>query len=338
MARLAVIIPHYNHERLLPEAVRSVMAQTRPPDDLIVVDDGSTPESLAAVEELAQRTPGLRVIRHERNCGVIAAANTGLAATTAEYVTFLAADDAVAPSLYARAMSLLEQHPAAGLACTLAEVIDSAGAVLGLMGSAAPLAAPGYIPAEEARRYIVEYGPWVLGSGCIYRREAFDAVGGLREDLRSAADAILNMAIPLRFGACFIPAPLALLRITDRNYSAAVQRDVDDRRAMEGRLVDLMVGEYAGLFPAEFIVDWQARAAFRLEFDVAAWSVPSTHGRPIDPPSGHPLRYLLERGRADVRLAMLLWRHRRAWRLARRQSARLRASLSRAGLGDRTLY
>jgi glycosyltransferase involved in cell wall biosynthesis len=80
----------YNRARYVAEAIDSVLAQTRAADELIVIDDGSTDDSLAVVESFAR--PGLHVIRQE-NGGIGAARNRGLRAATGELIAFIDSDD-----------------------------------------------------------------------------------------------------------------------------------------------------------------------------------------------------------------------------------------------------
>jgi glycosyltransferase involved in cell wall biosynthesis len=84
---VAVVIPVLNHARLLGEAIESVLGQSEPPGDLIVVDDGSTDGSgdVAAAH-------GVRVIRQPTQ-GIGTARNVGVAATTTPVIAFLDADD-----------------------------------------------------------------------------------------------------------------------------------------------------------------------------------------------------------------------------------------------------
>jgi glycosyltransferase involved in cell wall biosynthesis len=88
--RVSVVLPVYNRSTYVGEAIESVLAQTLPPDELIVVDDGSTDDSLAVVESFAR--PCLYVIRQE-NAGIGAARNRGLGAATGELIAFIDSDD-----------------------------------------------------------------------------------------------------------------------------------------------------------------------------------------------------------------------------------------------------
>ncbi len=89
-ARVSVILPVYNRAAYVAEAIESVLAQTLPADQLIVVDDGSTDDSVAVVERFAR--PGLHVVRQE-NRGIGAARNRGLGVATGELIAFIDSDD-----------------------------------------------------------------------------------------------------------------------------------------------------------------------------------------------------------------------------------------------------
>ncbi|MEZ5856174.1 MAG: glycosyltransferase family 2 protein [Hyphomicrobiaceae bacterium] len=87
--RFSVIIPTYNRAATIADAIESVLAQTHPAHEIIVIDDGS---SDATPDSLAKYTDRITVIR-QRNAGVSAARNAGLAAATGDWLTFLDSDD-----------------------------------------------------------------------------------------------------------------------------------------------------------------------------------------------------------------------------------------------------
>jgi glycosyltransferase involved in cell wall biosynthesis len=101
---LSVVIPVYNGARYLPEALRSVGEQTVQPDQVIVVDDGSTDDSA----QIAEMFPGVEVVRQE-NRGAGAARNAGLDRARNEWIAFLDADDVWYPHRLELQMRHLEQ-------------------------------------------------------------------------------------------------------------------------------------------------------------------------------------------------------------------------------------
>ena len=88
--RISVVLPVFNRAPYVGEAIESVLGQTRPPDELIVVDDGSTDDTAAVVERWAR--PSLRIVRQE-NRGIGGARNSGLREVTGDLVAFIDSDD-----------------------------------------------------------------------------------------------------------------------------------------------------------------------------------------------------------------------------------------------------
>lgn len=101
---ISTIIPAYNAERYLAEAIESVLAQTRPPEEIVVVDDGSED----GTAEVASRFPQVRLVR-KTNQGIGATLNRGVEETTGAVLTFLDADDLWVPAKLELQRQALEQ-------------------------------------------------------------------------------------------------------------------------------------------------------------------------------------------------------------------------------------
>jgi glycosyltransferase involved in cell wall biosynthesis len=104
---VSVVIPAYNYARFLPGAIESVLNQTYPRFELIVVNDGSTDETAEVVARYGGR---VRYI-YQENAGLSAARNTGIRAAEFPFVSFLDADDEFAPDLLDRIMSVFASLP-----------------------------------------------------------------------------------------------------------------------------------------------------------------------------------------------------------------------------------
>jgi glycosyltransferase involved in cell wall biosynthesis len=123
-ARVSVVIPCFNLGQYLREALASVEAQTVPPDEVVVIDDGSTDP--ATKEVLAGLGgPRLHVISIP-NAGVGAARNLGARSTTGDYVCFLDADDRLAPGYLEATARALEENAGLGFAATWLQTFGSA--------------------------------------------------------------------------------------------------------------------------------------------------------------------------------------------------------------------
>lgn len=108
-ATVAVVINTHNDASWLPTAIASVLAQTQPPDDIVIVDDGSTNDPAP----LVARFVGTRLIR-QPNTGLAAARNTGIAHAQADYILFLDADDRLEPRAIEKGLACFARTPDAG--------------------------------------------------------------------------------------------------------------------------------------------------------------------------------------------------------------------------------
>lgn len=125
-ARAAVVIPSFEHARYVGAALDSALAQTRPPDRIVVVDDGSRDGSPARIEAYAAR--GVELVVQE-NAGAHAALNraVAIAAEDCEFVAILNSDDVYEPERLERCLALLAARPDLGVVCSELQVIDAAG-------------------------------------------------------------------------------------------------------------------------------------------------------------------------------------------------------------------
>lgn len=108
---VSVVIPTYNHERYIAEALDSVLAQTYKDYEVIVVDDGSTDNTREVVKSYGD---AVRYI-YQQNKRMSAARNTGIRAAQGEYIAFLDSDDTWYPQKLEKQMKLFELYPTAGL-------------------------------------------------------------------------------------------------------------------------------------------------------------------------------------------------------------------------------
>jgi glycosyltransferase involved in cell wall biosynthesis len=108
---VSTIIPVFNRPLLLREAVRSVLAQTYTPIEIIIVDDGSTDSTPQVCRELAEQNPGLVRFLIRENGGPGAARAAGTAAAQGEFVQYLDSDDLLAPIKFERQVNALRSRP-----------------------------------------------------------------------------------------------------------------------------------------------------------------------------------------------------------------------------------
>jgi GT2 family glycosyltransferase len=129
--RVSVLLPVWNAEAFLAEAIESVLRQTFSSFELIVIDDGSTDRTAAIVEEFANLDERVRVLRRPHE-GISLALNTGIADARGEYVARMDGDDISVPDRLERQVAYLDTHPACVALGSWIEVIDETARHIGL--------------------------------------------------------------------------------------------------------------------------------------------------------------------------------------------------------------
>ncbi len=109
---VAVVIPVFNGAAVIERAIQSVLDQTVPIAEIIVVDDGSTDDTVAVVERLAKAHPAINLVRQPQNGGVSKARNAGNARATADWVAILDGDDTWRPERTEKLLELASRYQA----------------------------------------------------------------------------------------------------------------------------------------------------------------------------------------------------------------------------------
>ena len=104
---LSVVLPVYNVDQWLDECLESLLVQTRPADEIIVIDDGSTDSSPDILEKYTNKYPQIKVFSQE-NAGLSVARNNGLKHVSSDYLVFIDSDDFVSPNMFEHLLELLE--------------------------------------------------------------------------------------------------------------------------------------------------------------------------------------------------------------------------------------
>ncbi len=239
---VSVVIPTFNRCRLLRRAVASVLAQTQPTDEIIVVDDGSTDGTR---EMVAEQFPAA-IYRFQPNAGVSAARNRGIRVAAGQWIAFLDSDDEWRPAKLERQLAALERHPDY-LLCHCDEIWYRAGRRV-----------------NPGRRH-KKAGGWIFDrclplcaispSAALVRRSVFDEVGLFDESLEACEDYDFWLRFCARFPVLYVDEPLVIkhggredqlsasvwgldryrIRALEKILDSGVL-DVDARRVAEGTL------------------------------------------------------------------------------------------------------
>jgi GT2 family glycosyltransferase len=211
---VSAIVTSFNYGRYVAAALESVRSQTYGDFECLVVDDGSTDNSIALIEPFLD-DPRFRLIQLE-NGGVSRARNAGLAAAQGRFVAFLDADDLWQPTKLERQLARFDVDPAYGVVFTRRTIIDGDGQS---RQCANPKPPEGDVVGPLFRQNFVCF------SSAMMTTEAADRVGGFDEGLRLAVDYEfwLRVAGHYRFG--LVDEPLVAYRVGHGTNLSSRQRE-----------------------------------------------------------------------------------------------------------------
>jgi glycosyltransferase involved in cell wall biosynthesis len=163
--RISLLVPVYNGEKYLREALDSLLAQTFGDFELLVIDDGSTDSSAEIVS--SYQDPRVRLERNERNLGLIATLNRGLELARGEFIARMDCDDVSFPNRLERQIRFMEDNPEVGVAGTWFEKVRDDGSSVMMK-----------VPADDATiRFFMIFDNAFLHSSIIIRRNLLERFG-----------------------------------------------------------------------------------------------------------------------------------------------------------------
>ncbi len=192
--KISVIIPSYNRAQVLGRAIQSVLEQTLPPIEIIVVDDGSSDST----EQLIRESYPQCIYLKQPNRGVSAARNTGIDRASGDWLAFLDSDDEWLPGKLQAQKELLEQNPEIQI-CHTEEIWIRNGRRVNQMKKHAKCG--GHIFQNCLPLCVIS------PSSVIIHRELFDAIGNFDEELPACEDYDLWLRICATHPVAFVEEP-----------------------------------------------------------------------------------------------------------------------------------
>ena len=190
---VAVVITTHNHARFLASAIESVLAQSEPPSEILVVDDGSDDRP----DLIVRRYAGVRIYRQPR-AGLAAARNAGVRETMAPHLIFLDADDRLLSNAIADGLESLATDPSAAMTYGRYALLElDTGLRTNVQFRPVP---------REAFAALLEGNAIGMHGTVLYRREPLEAAGGFREQLRACEDYDLYLRIARDYPVLCHPA------------------------------------------------------------------------------------------------------------------------------------
>jgi glycosyltransferase involved in cell wall biosynthesis len=269
--RLAVILSNYNHGRYLPESLDSLLRQSRKANEVIIIDDASSDDSVDVLRGYAASHSEIKLICNETNQGYLYNAQMALSMIESDYFFAASADDIYLPDFFQKSMSLLETHAGAGLCSAISLVLKQEGGNPVLFPSPVISMTPSYLNPEQAARTLLKYGSWFMGNTAIYNKKIYQELGGYEviKDLHSYTDGFIMEIIAFRAGVCYLPEATGIWRRSGKGWSDSIVDNIDEANAIINRARILMQGRYGNFVPDVYPELWERDFRFSLEKKLA---------------------------------------------------------------------
>ena len=176
MGSVSIIIPTFNHAAYLPAAVESALSQSRPPHEIIVVDDGSTDETNHVAARYADRIQYV----YQQNQGLSTARNTGISRATGDAIVLLDADDLLEPAYISIMTTALDIAPEAAAVFCGFRMVDPGNNPLFQTG-------PGHIEKQHIHDTLLD-GNFIAAHCLLVRRNAYEQTGPFDRSLDACED------------------------------------------------------------------------------------------------------------------------------------------------------
>lgn len=211
---VTAFIPSYNYAEYIEDAIESIINQTYPCWEIVVVDDASTDSSPETICKYQERYPDkIRAVFLTKNVGQAEATNIGIAHARGSYITFLAADDIARSNRFSEAVEILENYPDVGSVFSKVSFIDSEGR------SFQPASDIFNREVYNLRWQLLE-GNFLCGTSAVHRLDVIKSTGGYNRALSHVEDFDLWLRILDKFDIIRVPQVWVDYRVHDKNLSA----------------------------------------------------------------------------------------------------------------------
>jgi len=177
--KVSVLMPAYNAEEYIGEAIESILNQTFTDFECIIIDDCSKDKTWDIIQEYAKKDKRIRPFKNEKNLKLSATLNKGIGLCRAEYIARMDADDWCYPYRLEKQYTVISTNSNIGILGGTMEVCNESLEVKNIRKY--------HITNEEIRKYIFKYSPFCHAT-TIYRKDIVQSVGGYNIDLYDAED------------------------------------------------------------------------------------------------------------------------------------------------------
>jgi glycosyltransferase involved in cell wall biosynthesis len=232
---VSVVMPSFNHEKFINDAIRSVLSQSLSVFELIIVDDGSKDSSTEIIRKWVGQDPRIRALFHSKNLGISRTVNDGICTAKGKYITFLASDDMFRPQAFEKALSVIEKDSACGAVVFEIWWIDGMNRSISLFSKYYANITRQSVDflrnvrslQRDAVFNLLARHEGLIGMNCLVRKSVLEDYDiQLDERVKYGNDTLFGLELSLACELAYIEEPLYLHRIhKDNTYNMILRRD-----------------------------------------------------------------------------------------------------------------
>jgi glycosyltransferase involved in cell wall biosynthesis len=267
---LSVVMCNFNHSLFIQEALQEILSQSFSPIEVIVIDDGSTDNSVQIIESIAEKNPTVKLYKNDHNKGLWYSCNKGTKIAKGEYIYWAAADDRVCPGFFEKSVRILNKNPQAGLSSALLKIIGEDGN--DQMWAKTPVISSTecFLSADQVRKTLLMHGFWFTGHTAILRKDFFAKDFDIFDpELYQFADHLVYLTAATKHGACFIPEILGTWRTTLDGTGYAETHFISEQTKTNSaldKMVQIMSSkENALIIPRNFVKQYKYKIMFAIQ-------------------------------------------------------------------------
>jgi len=228
---ISVVIPLYNKEKQIINTLQSIFRQTYQDFEIVVINDGSTDNSVAEVERI--QDPRIRLI-NQQNTGVSVARNRGIQESKGEYIALLDGDDEWMPDYLKTQIELAQKYPECDVYAVNYCFRDMTGQTIPTKINQLPFIGADGILANYFEVASCSHPP-ICSISIMVRKGVFESVGGFPIGIKSGEDLLTWARLACKYKIAYSTKPLAVFveSASDTNVSKAIQRSGGEQYVLD---------------------------------------------------------------------------------------------------------
>ena len=218
--KISGFLLNYNHAEFVAGALSDALNQTVPFDEIVIIDDASTDNSVEVIKSIVGNNPRVRIIKNEKNLGVIATLNRGVEEAKGDYVYILSADDRYDTRIVEFCREAIDKFPGVAMIAGNAKVYVEELKRTRVFKLPFPQVVVSY-SRRDLEKMARKRAFTFLGGASLMRRDAILEAGNHLPELKWHADWFLYLLVASKGGFVVVPEQFIEIRQTGGQYSAA---------------------------------------------------------------------------------------------------------------------